>query len=308
MAVLLGNQGQVELRRSQIDEEFRGSVAASDINTAKDRFSFDFPLGMLITGDQVEMATTDGSLLDFVSADGWPANTVYRDGIFYLFVDETGAIRLYRTFDEAIAGEAAGRINLQDPGRTVPISVRVRNNNERILGQVNSFELNTERDAIDTTVLSDEFRRQYSGLISGSGQISCFFDYERRVYDPYIGPGVESAGVVELPIYVHQLLLRTRLGSGFWAKLILVGRGTKPYGTQVDFDDEVWYEFEARITNVGISFEADGTIESTIDFVTTGEIRLRTRYVGNYLIQEQSTDRIRLEANQSGFIEIEQQE
>lgn len=305
MAVLVGTYGQVELRRSQVAEEFTGRVAESDVNTTKDRFSFDFPSGMLITGDQVEMRTTDGSLLSFISASGWPTNTVYRDGIFYIYVDEAGGIRLYQSFDDAISGEVAGRINLANPGRTVPIGVRVRNNNERILGQVNSYELNTERDSVDTTALSDEFRKQYSGLISGSGRISCFFDYERRAGDPLTSS--ESAGVVEMPLYVHQLLLRTRLGSEFGAKLTLVKRGRKPGGYAEDYDDEIWYEFEARITNVGISFDPSLPIESTIDFVTTGEIKLRTRYVTNYLIQE-DTGRIRQEANQSGFLEVEQQD
>ena len=305
MAVLLGQYGQVELRRSQLDEEFVGEVKQSDVNVARNRFSFDFPSGMLITGDQIEMSTTDGSLLSFISADGWPTNAVYKDGIFYISVDEVGSTRLYRTFDEAIAGEVAGRITLANAGRTVPIRVRVRNNSERILGQVKSYELNTERDAIDTTNLSDEFRRQYSGLISGSGRITCFFDYERRSLDP-LTTGA-SGGRLEMPVYVHQLLLRTRLGSEFFAKLILVGRGPKPYGTVQDIEDEIWYEFDARITNVGIAFDATEPIESTIDFVTTGEIKLRTRYISNYLLQEDA-DLIRLEANQSGFIEIEQQD
>ena len=305
MAVLLGYYGQVELKRSQVDEEFLGSVAVSDVNTVKDRFSFNFPSGMLITGDQIEMKTTDGTLLDFISSDGWPTNTVYKDGIFYLFVDEVGAIRLYKAFDEAIAGEVTGRISLVDAGRTVPISVSVRNNNERILGQVKSFELNTERETVDTITLSDEFRRQYSGLISGSGRITCFFDYKRRSCDP-MTMGT-SAGERELPIYVHQLLLRTKLGSEFGAKLTLVGNGPKPYGRSEDNDDEIWYEFEARVTNVGIAFDPAEPIESTIDFVTTGEIKLRTRYVSNYLLQEDN-DRIRQEANQTGFLEVEQQD
>lgn len=304
MAVLLGYQGQVELRRSQVDEEFTGSVAVSDVNTDRDRFSFNFPSGMLITGDQIEMRTTDGSLLSFVSADGWPTNTVYKDGIFYIYVDEADGIRLYQNFDDAIAGEVAGRINLANAGRTVPIAIRVRNNNERILGQVKSFELNTERESVDTTALSDEFRKQYSGLISGSGRITCFFDYERRAGDPMTRGSGDS---MEMPLYVHQLILRTKLGSEFGAKLTLVGRGPKPYGFSEDYDDEIWYEFEARITNVGIAFDPTEPIESTIDFVTTGEIKLRTRYVTNYLLQEDA-GRIRQEANQSGFIELQQQD
>lgn len=304
MAVLLGYQGQVELRRTQVDEKFTGEVKQSDVNTSKDRFSFDFPSGMLITGDQVEIRTTDDSLLSFISSDGWYTGSVYKNGVFYVYVDEAGGVRLYKSFDEAVAGEVTGRINLVDPGRTVPISLEVRNNNERILGQVKSFELNTERDSIDTTSLSDEFRRQYSGLISGSGQLTCFFEYERRTCDPLT---TGSADYLEMPLYIHQLLLRTRLGSEFWAKLTLVSNGPKPYGTLADIDDEIWYEFNARITNVGIAFDPAAPIESTIDFVTTGEIKLRTRYVSNYLLQEDAS-RIRQEANQSGFLEVEQQE
>lgn len=305
MAVLLGCNGQIELKRTQLDEEVFAEVKASDVNEAKDRFSFDFPHGALITGDQAEIKTTDGSLLSFISADGWPTNKVYKDGVFYLSVDEVGAVRLYKTFDEAIAGEVAGRIHLVNPGRTVPITVKVRNNNVRILAQVKDFELNTERDAIDTTALSDEFRRQYSGLISGSGRITCFFDYERRECDAMTN--IDGAGRVEMPIYLHQLLLRTRTGSEFFAKLTLVGKGPKPGGRPVDNDDEVWYEFNARLTNVGMAFEPTQPIESTIQFVTTGEIKLRTRYVSNYLLQE-SYGRLRQEANQSGFLEVEQQE
>jgi len=305
MAVLMGEGGCIELRRSQVDEKFTGSVAASDVNPVKDRFSFDYPLGMLITGDQCEIKTTDGSLLSFIAPSGWPNNTRYKDGIWYVFVDEVGAIRLYRTFDEAISGEVAGRVDLVDPGRTVPIEIKVRNNNERILAQIKDFELNTEREAVDITCLTEEFRRQYSGLISGSGRITCFFEYERRMCDPNTGDA--STAALEMPIYMNQLLVRTRLGSEFWAKVTLVGRGDKPYGNRFDVDDVVWYEFEARITNIAMAFAPGQPIESTIEYVTTGEIKLRTQFVSNYLLQEDA-GRIRLEDNQSGFVEIEQQD
>lgn len=307
MAVLLGEFGRVELRRTGLDEVLRGTVARSDVNYVKDRFSFNFPLGALITGDQVEIRTADGSLLDFIAPSGWRTNTRYKDGIFYLYVDEVGAIRLYRRFDDAISGERTNRVDLVDPGRSVPIEMRVRNNNERILGQVVSFELNTERDAVDVTALTDEFRRNVSGLISGSGRIECFFDYERRDCDPMVN-GV-SAGGLEMPIYMNQLLIRTKIGSEFWAKLTLVRRGEKPYGSREDADDEVWYEFDARITNVGMSFSTAEPIRSTIDFVATGEIKLRTRYSSSYLLQEQpGASKVILEENQSGSVVVEERE
>ena len=305
MAVLLGEIGQIELRRTSLDEPITGTIKPSDVNASRRRFSFDFTLGLLITGDQIEIKTTDGTLLSFIGSDGWPSNQVFKDGIFYVFVNEIGGIRLYKTFDEAISGEITGSVSLVVPNRDIPISINVRNNNERILGQVISYEVNTQRESIDSTALSDEFRREYSGLISGSGRITCFFDYERRPNDPQIRG--ESSNVVEMPIYLNQLLLRTKVGSEFWAKVTLVGRGAKPGGRAEDVNDEVWYEFYARITNAGLSFSAGEPIESTIDFVTTGQIELRTKTVSNYLLQE-DTDRIVQEANQSGFLEVEQQD
>jgi hypothetical protein len=301
MAVYLGESGCVELRRNSQDEQIFGTVAQSDVNPGRDRFSFDFVVGTLLTGDQAEIKTTDDSLLDFIGPDGWPSGQVYKDGLFYLSVDEVGAIKLYRTFDEAIAGEPAGRVSLVDPGRSVPISVEVRNNNQRILAQVSSFELNTERDSVDISALSDEFRRNTSGLISGSGRIECFFEYDRRPCDPFLDGGSE----LEVPMYVNQLILRTQIGSEFFSKLTLIRRGPKPYGGTEDADDEVWYEFEGRITNVGMAFVPDQPIRSTIDFVTTGEIKLLTRINSNYLLQEDFS-RIELEPNQDGFLEVEQ--
>lgn len=309
MAVLLGEIGKIELRRTNLDEPISATVKPSDVNASRDRFSFDFPVGLLITGDQVEIKTTDGTLLSFIEASGWPSNQVYKDGLFFIYVNEIGGIKLYNNFDDAIAGEASGRVSLAVPNRDIPISVNVRNNNERLLGQIRSYEVNTQRESVDATTLSDEFKREYSGLISGSGRINCFFDYERRANDPLIRN--QAAGVVEMPIYINQLLLRTKIGSEFWAKVTLVGRGAKPGGTSEDFNDEVWYEFYGRITNAGLSFEPGQPIESTIEFVTTGKIELRTRFTTNYLLQDQDvgdSQRIRQEENQTGFLELEQEE
>jgi hypothetical protein len=296
MAVLLGEIGKVELRRTQVDDLITGKVAQSDVNTSRNRFSFDFETGMLISGDQVEIRTTDQSLLSFVAASGWRDNQQHRDGVFFLSVDQIGAVSLYQTFDEAIAGELTGRIALADPGRDIPVSVEVRNNNTRILGQVSSYELNTDRDVIDVTALSDEFKRNYSGLINGNGRITCFFDYERRANDSMFRG--ESAGAIEVPMYLNQLILRTKVGSEFFAKLTLVGAGAKPGGRTEDSNDEIWYEFDARISSVAMSFSAGEPIEATIDFVATGAINLRTRYVSDQRL-------FKLEANQEGDLEVE---
>ena len=301
---MLGCGGQVELRRKSGDRVYASVVNASDVNPDKNRFSFDFPAEMLLTGDLLEIRATDGGPLDFITPGSWFVPGVYPDGKFYIHADGAGGVSLYRRFDDAVSGELAGRLDLQLPSRDIPISVRVADNIDRIVGEVTTFTLNTSREAVDVTELGDEFRQQHSALISGSGQLNCFFDYERRRCD---NTSEFSSTVIEMPVYLHQLLLRTQLGSGFWAKLTLAGRGPKPMGYGEDFDDEVWQEFEAIVTNVAIAFEPTQPVRSTIDFVTTGQLRLRTRMVTNYLVQEDGSSRLRVEENMGNdFILLEE--
>lgn len=301
MAVFLGYTGRVDLIRSTQDDQIIASVNPSDVNALKNRFSFDFELGTFLTGDQVEISTTDGSTLDFVAASGWPSGAQYSNGLWYFNVDDVGGITLYTTFDEAIAGEETGRVDLLAPNRVLQLRFRVLNSTERILGQVTSFEFNTERNAVDVTSLSEDFRQQYSGLISGSGRIECFFDYQRASLDPLMRG---SAGDYEIPRYMNELVLRTRHGSEFKARLYLVARGPKPTLGAKDTDDEVFYDITAVITNIGMSFSPDEPVSATIDFITTGKINFRVIAVSNYLLQEDG-DRFRLEPNQAGFIELE---
>jgi len=306
LSVLLGHVGEVQLRRSARDEDYHSVIVPSDINTKSNRFSFEFETGMLLTGDLVEIKALDKQPLDFVDPSGWFVPGIYPDGKWFVHVDGVGGINLYMDFDEAVSGEVQGRVKLRVPKRKIPISIKVHDNVDRIVGQVTDFQLNTNRDAVDVTELGDDFRQQYSSLISGSGQVTCYFDYERRRCDEL---SRASDGVIEMPVYLHALLLRTRLGSEFWARLTLAGRGPKPMGYRVDLDDEVWYEFSALVTNVAIAFEATQPVRSVIDFVTTGEIRLRTKMVTNYLVQEDGYSRLRVEKMLgNGFVELEQQE
>jgi len=292
MAVILGNAGIVELTRSSIDETFTSDVNPSDVNPTKNSFSFDFPLGQLLTGDQLEIKATDGGVLDFVV--GWP----YEDGKWFINVDQVGGVRLYQDFGAAVNGEVAGRVQLQLPSRDIPIQVKVANNATRYLAEVTDFELNTSRDAVDVTEIGEEFRQQFGTLISGSGTISCFFEYEQDPCGDW-----STVEPPELAVYMHQLVIRQQLGSSFRARLFLVSRGQGR-----DTDDEVWYEFDAWVTNVAIAFEPTQTVRSEIQFVTNGLIQLKVKTASNYLLQE-NDDRIALERNQgTGFLEVEQQD
>ena len=305
MAILLGDAGQVELRRTtQLDQPLESIVNISDVNPGRNRFSFDFDAGVFVSGDRVEIKSTDENiLLEWIAASGWPDNKRYGDGIFFLHIDEAGGIKLYNTFSESIAGEMQGIIKLVEPSQAIPIRVTVMQTDMRVLGQIKSFEVNTERDLVDVSSLSKEFKDNYSGLISGNGQITCFFDYQYRKCDPKyecVGPDE-----IEMPMYMHQLLLRTTVGSEFFAHLTVMRRGTNQASIE-DRDDEIWYEFDARATKVAIEFLPGQPMESTINFVATGPIRLRTRYFSSMLLQE-NEDRMRLESNQrTGDLQLEQ--
>ena len=61
MSVYLGNEGEVELQRVETGRGLRSELAPSDVNVARKRFSVDFALGALITGDLITIATDDGS-------------------------------------------------------------------------------------------------------------------------------------------------------------------------------------------------------------------------------------------------------
>ena len=288
MTIYLGYTGSVELTRSSIDESFTSIVNPSDVSASRDTFSFDFAEGMLLTGDQLEITATDNGALDFVTG------RTYSSGKWYINVDQVGGVRLYDSFSNAVAGGSTGRVDLSTPSRNIPIRVQVANSIGRLMAKVTNYELNTSRDAVDVTEIGDEFKRQYGTLISGSGSIQCFFDYTNT---SYTGALTDP----ELAVYMHQLVMRQQLGSEFKAKLYLVTRETG-----ADTDDEVWYEFDALVTNVAMAFDPAEPVRSTIQFVTTGEIKLLVKTITNYLVQE-DLGKISLESSQgTGSVELEQ--
>ena len=63
MTVYLGTFGQVELQRQFGGSELNSVINTSDVNASAKRFSFDFEHGQLLTGDQIEILSTDGSAL-----------------------------------------------------------------------------------------------------------------------------------------------------------------------------------------------------------------------------------------------------
>jgi len=285
MGVYLGNIGNVEITRQSVEEPLESIVNPSDVNAGRSRFSFDFNEGCLISGDLIEITSTDGTTLDFVAASGWGDNTVYASGNWFIFVDELGGIRLYDNFDDSLEGSTAGLVELRDIARDIPIQVTIRDRGGRLLACVTDYELNTNRETVDITVLSDRYRQQYSSLITGSGRISAQWDY------------VNEAGY-EPVNYLMQLVLRTEIGSNLHIKLYIKSPDTDAAGGSfagTQFNDALWWEFDALITNSATSFAPGDIIVSIIDFVATGAIKLRAKTTTSRRLLQEAGSPILLE-------------
>jgi hypothetical protein len=298
MGIYLGNIGNIELTRKSLEGSKDSVVNPSDVNADRNRFSFDFDEGYLINGDLVEIATTDGTGLDFVDATGWAVGAVQNSGNWYVFIDELGGIKLYDNFDDSLEGSTDGLISLTAIARDIPIRVTVRDRDARLLACINDYEINTSREAIDFTSLGDEYRQQYSSLITGSGRLTAEWDY------------VNNAG--EEPVqYLMQLVLRTEIGSSFHGKFFIKSENTSSAGgsfDQTQINDQLWWEFDGLITSSATSFAPGNIIVSTIDFVATGPIRLRARtQQKRYLLQEDG-DKIELEQDQTSYLLLEELE
>ncbi len=293
MGIYLGNVGNIEITRKSFEGSKESLVNPSDVNPIRDRFSFDFDEGYLISGDLVELTTLDGTTLDFVAASGWGNNTVQTSGNWYVFIDELGGIRLYDNFDDSLEGSTSGLVPLTAINRDIPIRVVVRDRDTRLLACISDYELNTNRETVDITALSDQYRQQYSSLITGSGSLTAQWDY------------VNAAGNEPVQ-YLMQLVLRTEIGSGFRAKFYIKSANTDAAGGSfraTQLNDALWWEFDAIVTNSATSFAPGDIIVSRIDFVTTGAIRLRARTtIADRLLQE-SGDPLLLE--QGGYYLLE---
>ena len=281
MTVYLGNAGNIELIRNS-GNVIAGIITPSNVAATKGMFSFDFSSGTFVTGDFVEFSST--VTLSFIS--GW----AYPKGNFFVNVDQLDGLRLYNTYSDAVAGTSNNRIALATPGADIAVSCKILNSVPRVLGQIVKFELSTDREAVDTTGLGDEFRNQYSTLITGSGSIECIFDYA-------------VAGQVEVAVYLHNLILRQQFGSDFKANLYILSEG-QAQGVNAA-NDSVWYEISGVMTQAAISCAAGDIIGSTFTFVTTGEIKLRVQTsTFNDLVLNSAGDRMVLSTADADILEL----
>ena len=277
MTYFIGHYGKIKLKRKN-QTAFTSSVSPDDVNTTLNRFGFDGSLENLLTGDQLVITTNDPRGLDFMPSSTWPngGGATLNEIVLYSNINAMGGIRLFGTFSDAINNTRANEYPLEAfTGAPIEISVRILGSVERVLGDVNGFSFNTDRESIETTSLNDKFKRMHSaGLISGGGSIDCLF-------------GTATAGQVENSLLMLQLINRVELGSEFSCFLQLVDNSTTLYSTAKN----IYYEFDAVITKSGVEVRADALISCAIDFVTTGEIKLLIGEPSGYILKE-DTDRV----------------
>ena len=270
MAIYFGSTGFIELKRDALNSQIGTSLNPADVNTSKKRFSVENINGSLITGDQVEIETVDGSNLELLSGHNFP------DLRKFIHIDDMGGIKLYNTFATALAGEVADALTLIAPSSTKDILIRTRNTRFRPLAKITEFEITTTRDTVDVTNLGEEFRQQYeNGLISGQGTIQTIWQHRNFQNDT---PDFNSP---EFPVYLSQLLVRMQQGADFEGRFYV-------YNDPSQSTNSVWYQSMCVVTNVAISVPASGLVEARIEFVTNGEIRLHNGVPPSFLLQENS--------------------
>lgn len=271
MTFFAGHTGTIRLRRNTQVTAFESVIEPDDVNTILNRVGFRGSMENMLTGDRVVITTTDSRDLAFLPASAWQVNARQDSAALYVNVNLAGGVRFFKEFEAALNNDRAKEILLTSfTGAPLPIEVSIEDTDFNTLGGVTGFTLQTERDAIETTTLSDKFKQQYSaGLISGSGSIDCLFRTQ----------GADS-GRQELPLLMLQIIQRVEIGSSFETELFLTDQNV--YGSNLD----VYYSLQAVITRAGVEVKSDGIINCSIDFLSTGEMKLLAGVAPGYVLQE----------------------
>ena len=284
MGVYFGQSGEIILKRDTLQSPLQTTLDPADVNTSTKRFNVDHSSGSLITGDEVEIETVNGSTLELVSGHNFP------DGKWFVNIDPVGGIRLFDSFANAIEGLTVNAKTLVTPSSTKDVTLKTRNEQFRHVANVKDFEMTTSREQVDLTSVGDEFKSQYeAGLISGQGSMTCIWEHSYETGNRKTEYQTDS----EFPFYLAQLILRTQQGADFSGIFYI-------YRDSGNARNNVYYEAECCVTNVAVSVAASEVIETRIDFVTNGVIALKTGDTPGYILQEDN-DKI-LQENESPIL------
>jgi hypothetical protein len=279
MGIYLGTAGAIRLRR-MFGYKVTETITTEKVNTSTNTLDLSSPETAFVTGDKVTLNRDSGNLDFIVGASGTET--------YYVHVNTLQGLRFFTSWADALTNADADAQTLQAPTGTYDITLEKIDQSEQALGQISSFEVSTSRDTEQVASLSESFTRNVSTLISGSGSITCFWNYD------------SSVSLEEQANFFHNLILSQDVQSEFTAALIIKSSDAAAVdGEHVSDDREFFYLVNALVTNVALSFEAADVVRSRIDFVTTGEIKLLFGNVFN-LLQENAS---KIELEQGGALQ-----
>jgi hypothetical protein len=119
--------------------------------------------------------------------------------------------------------------------------------------------------------------------MSGSGRMACEWEYTGDT-------------AKELPNYLLELVLRTKVGSTFKGRFYIKTSGYNPANHTDGINDAVWYEVSGVLTACAVQFTPNQMVQITADFITTSkiEIRMDLEVVSN-MLQEDNSSKILLD-------------
>ena len=163
------------------------------------------------------------------------------------------------------------------------------------MAQTTSWVINTNRDVADITSLGEGFQQNMATLVSGSGEVDCFFDA--------IPDACGEDSNYERSVYFHQLALRQEIGAKFTGVFLLKRSGTLPITVMEQYRErELFYKADCVITEVACEINTEDVIESKMQFVTTGPIQLLYSFPVDYLLQEQPPNDKILQESDFGIV------
>jgi hypothetical protein len=281
----LGNVGNVRLRRNS-ENVLTTIVKDADTVPVLNRIGIEGAIDNLLTGDKITLSTEDPRGLVFFPVNSWIDGETVTQRSFsgFINVNAAGGIRFFPSFQAAVNNIRSQEYTIQNfTGDPLVVQVQVQDISPNVLGDVTAYEFNTDREALESTTLSDKFKRMYSaGLLSGSGKIDCIFNSK-------------TSGVKETPLLALQLINRVDIGSEFDCLLSITDQTNDPNTL------DIYYEFSAMVTRSGIQVSATELITCSIDFVTTGEIKLLVGRPSGYILKEDD-DRIKLNQDNLAFL------
>lgn len=289
MTVFAGHYGSIEFKRIGSPSILDLEIAAADISYVRKRFALGVPggldlaFGTITTGDRIRISTDDSRGLPFRFYTN-AANTTYIDNPgasvgpleFFANVDAMGAIRMYRTFTDAInnPGERylAVPLDKSETEDAWPVKVNLLPGAFNTLGKVQGFTISTDRETIDITSLGEKFRGFSASAITGNGSVDCLFD-------------LNTIASEEIPLALAELIQKVEIGSKFEGKFYILEPGSPQPPSYATFDG-VYYQLEGVLSKSAFTIRADQIAECSFDFITAGEFKLRTGDVPVDLVTE----------------------